>query len=32
VPKIAIAPLLIIWLGAGLLPKILIVAVTAFFP
>lgn len=32
VPKIAIAPLLIIWMGAGLLPKILIVAVTAFFP
>jgi len=32
VPKIAIAPLLIIWLGAGLLPKVLIVAVTAFFP
>ena len=32
VPKIAIAPLLIIWLGAGMLPKILIVAVTAFFP
>lgn len=32
IPKIAVAPLLIIWLGAGLLPKILIVAVTAFFP
>jgi NitT/TauT family transport system permease protein len=32
VPKIAIAPLLIIWLGTGLLPKVLIVAVTAFFP
>lgn len=32
VPKIAIAPLLIIWLGAGMLPKILIVAVIAFFP
>ncbi len=32
VPKIAIAPLLIIWLGAGMLPKVLIVAVTAFFP
>lgn len=32
IPKIAIAPLLIIWLGAGLLPKILIVAVIAFFP
>lgn len=32
VPKIAIAPLLIIWMGSGMLPKILIVAVTAFFP
>jgi ABC-type nitrate/sulfonate/bicarbonate transport system permease component len=32
IPKIAVAPLLIIWLGAGMLPKILIVAVTAFFP
>lgn len=32
VPKIAVAPLLIIWLGSGLVPKILIVAVTAFFP
>ncbi len=32
IPKIAIAPLLIIWLGAGLLPKILIVAVISFFP
>jgi NitT/TauT family transport system permease protein len=32
VPKIAIAPLLIIWMGAGLLPKILIVAVISFFP
>lgn len=32
VPKIAVAPLLIIWLGSGLVPKVLIVAVTAFFP
>jgi len=32
IPKIAIAPLLIIWFGAGTLPKILIVAATAFFP
>lgn len=32
VPKIAIAPLLIIWMGSGMLPKVLIVAVTAFFP
>jgi NitT/TauT family transport system permease protein len=32
VPKIAVAPLLIIWLGSGLMPKVLIVAVTAFFP
>lgn len=32
IPKIAIAPLLIIWLGAGMFPKILIVAVISFFP
>jgi ABC-type nitrate/sulfonate/bicarbonate transport system permease component len=31
-PKIAIAPLLIIWFGVGLLPKVVIVALLAFFP
>lgn len=31
-PKIAVAPLFIIWFGVGLLPKVLIVALLAFFP
>ena len=31
-PKIAIAPLLIVWFGLGLLPKVLIVALLTFFP
>src|SRR5262245_37610545 len=31
-PKIAIAPLLIIWFGVGIYPKILTVALLAFFP
>jgi NitT/TauT family transport system permease protein len=32
VPKVAIAPLLVIWVGAGEMSKILIVAIVAFFP
>lgn len=32
VPKIAVAPLLIIWLGYGLASKVVIVALVAFFP
>jgi len=32
VPIIAIAPLLVIWLGYGILPKILVVALVCFFP
>lgn len=32
VPLIAIAPLLILWLGYGLLPKIIIVILVCFFP
>ena len=32
IPKIAIAPLLIIWFGVGILPKIMIVALLALFP
>jgi ABC-type nitrate/sulfonate/bicarbonate transport system permease component len=32
IPKIAIAPLLIIWFGVGVLPKILIIALLALFP
>ncbi|NQU18531.1 ABC transporter permease [bacterium] len=31
-PKIAIAPLLLIWFGYGLLPKIIITALVGFFP
>lgn len=32
VPIIAIAPLLVIWFGYGLLPKVLVVALVCFFP
>lgn len=32
IPKIAIAPLLILWFGVDALPKILIIAMLAFFP
>lgn len=32
VPIIAIAPLLVLWLGYDMLPKILLVALTTFFP
>jgi NitT/TauT family transport system permease protein len=32
IPKIAIAPLFLIWLGYGLTPKIAIAALIAFFP
>jgi len=32
VPTVAIAPLLVIWLGYGLLPKVLVVALVCFFP
>jgi NitT/TauT family transport system permease protein len=32
IPKIAIAPLFLIWLGTGLEPKVLITAVICFFP
>jgi NitT/TauT family transport system permease protein len=32
VPKVAIAPLFIVWFGFGLLPKVLIVFLIAFFP
>lgn len=31
-PKVAIAPLLIIWFGLGLLPKVLVSFIIAFFP
>lgn len=32
VPIVAIAPLLVIWLGAGILPKIILSALICFFP
>ena len=32
VPKIALAPLLLIWLGFGISSKVLIVTILAFFP
>jgi ABC-type nitrate/sulfonate/bicarbonate transport system permease component len=32
VPVIAIAPLLLIWFGYGLLPKVIVVALICFFP
>lgn len=32
VPKVALAPLFIIWLGFGILPKVTIAAVITFFP
>jgi NitT/TauT family transport system permease protein len=32
VPKIALAPIFLLWFGFGLAPKILLVAIIAFFP
>ena len=32
IPVIAIAPLLLIWIGYGILPKVIVVAITSFFP
>ncbi len=32
VPKIAIAPLFVVWLGFGIAPKILVAVLIAFFP
>ena len=32
VPKIAIGPLLVLWLGLGMMPKLAIVALMVFFP
>lgn len=32
VPKLAVAPLLVIWFGTGVLPKIIVIALVCFFP
>lgn len=32
IPIIAIAPILVLWLGYGILPKVLVVALVCFFP
>lgn len=32
IPTVAIAPLLVLWLGYGILPKIILIVLTSFFP
>ena len=32
VPTVAIAPLLVLWFGYGLLPKVILIVITTFFP
>ena len=32
IPTVAIAPLLVLWMGYGILPKIMLILLTSFFP
>lgn len=32
IPTVAIAPLLVLWLGYGILPKVTLIVITSFFP
>lgn len=32
IPTVAIAPLLVLWLGYGILPKVVLIVITCFFP
>lgn len=32
VPTVAVAPLLVLWFGYGILPKVILIALTTFFP
>ena len=32
IPIVALAPLLLVWFGYGLLPKVIVIALVAFFP
>ncbi|MGH3187384.1 MAG: ABC transporter permease [Streptosporangiaceae bacterium] len=32
VPKVALAPILLVWLGYGIMPKVIVAATIAFFP
>lgn len=32
IPTVAIAPLLVLWMGYGILPKVMLIVITTFFP